>query len=445
MTVMKYFSILFFLAFQFVQAQQTVKGTFVDSIPSIRNIALYQLVKGESKYLKYTTVENNSFTFLMDELAPGYYRVLYKNINTGYVDFIYNKENIVFKLNSTIGQNSAEYSVSRENQLLQAYNYNIANLQHKLDSVQMGFFNKPKPKKKIYKKIKNKIDGAQTYYENLAKKDFCLSMIKASKRYNAPLPFTLPSNYISSIKTHFFDYINFDDKELINSTFVKSRISDYVFYLNQSDNINIQNEQYISSIHKVLSYINDEALKENILAFLIKKIIKKENPVVLSEIVNIYKLLPKEFQKKTLLTETTKLSRTLIGVIPPDIKLSKKESLYNLNTSEKYLIIFWSSTCSHCSKELPKVKTFLKEHKEVTVVSIGIENDEDKNSWTNEIRNYSDWKNIISLGKWESKEALNYNINATPSFFLLDRNKHIIAKPNNLEELKKAVDELLVK
>lgn len=41
---------------------------------------------------------------------------------------------------------------------------------------------------------------------------------------------------------------------------------------------------------------------------------------------------------------------------------------------------------------------------------------------------------VISLGKWESDYAQLYAINQTPSYFLLDKNKKIVAKPENYED-----------
>ncbi|MGY5352203.1 TlpA family protein disulfide reductase [Wenyingzhuangia sp. IMCC45533] len=433
---MKYLSILL-LVVNFSWAQYQVKGEFTDSIPTIKNIALYQLAHGDSKYVKYTEVKDNSFSFVMDSLSSGYYRALYQNISTGYVDFIYDKEDVSFRLDSKKGQLSAEYLVSRENQLLQAYNYNMANLQNKLDSVQLTFFKKPSADVAKYKEIASKIKGAQAYYENLAEHDYCLSIIKASKRYNAPIPFTLPGNYINSIKTHFFDNIDFNDKILINSTFLRSRVNDYIFYLHQNDDSEIQNELFIKAVDEVLTQASSNTVKESLLAFLIKKFVKKELIEVVQHTTTQYKLLPLDLQNPEKIKEFERKSKTLIGARAPDIKLSKSTSLYSLKAHEKYLIIFWSSTCSHCRLTLPKVNKYLSTKKGLKVIAVGIENKEDEQSWLNNTKFYPDWEHTISLGKWESTDAINYNIDGTPSFFLLNTDKKIIAKPKDLEEIKK--------
>ncbi|NIJ43814.1 thiol-disulfide isomerase/thioredoxin [Wenyingzhuangia heitensis] len=433
---MKYIRFLFLIITQFVAAQNTVTGMFTDSISKIKSVALYQFKNGTPEYVKFTEVDKNTFTFAMDNLPSGYYKALYQNVTSGFVDFIYNKENVKFKINSKVGQPSVAYLSSRENQLIASYNYSMLQLQSKLDSVQMAFFRKPSADVAFYKEIKSKIDGAQNYYKDLAKNDYCLSLIKASKRYNAPIPYTLPGNYISSIQKHFFDYIDFKDQGLQDSDFLKKRVTDYVFYLHQSESKETENRLFISAIKKVDSLLENTELKEGILADLIQKLIAKENSVVLKETVAVYKNLPLAIQNDKLLKETEQLSKTLLRVVAPNIKISTTENLYSLSGSKNYLIVFWSSSCSHCTAEIPKVKALLKEHTEVTVVSVGLEKKEDKTKWASKIKEYPTWKNVISLGKWSSIDAKNYSVNATPSYFVLNANKRIIAKPSSLEKLQ---------
>lgn len=425
------------IAFQFVNAQHTVTGVFTDNVTDIEDVALYRIIKGEADYVKYADVENKQFVFSMDSLPAGNYRALYQNIKTGYVDFIYNNENVKFSVDSKKGQPSASYLSSRENQLLFAYNYNISLLQYKLDSVQLAYFSKPTSNITKYQEIKLKLDGAQNYYEDLAKTDYCLGLIKATKRYNAPMPYTLPEEYLESIITHFFDYIDFQDETLRNSMFIKSRLKDYVFYLHQTDDVVQQNELYIQAIKEILGKTTDAVFKEEVLRYFIVEFIKQENNNVLIAVVNLYKQLPVVIQNKKLLEETDKKARIIIGAIAPDIKISATETLHTLKGTNKYLIVFWSSTCSHCSAELPKVKEIVSLKSNITVVTVGLEDEGTKEKWSTIVEEYmKDWKNVMALGKWKSNEAISYDVNATPTYFILNKDKRIIAKPNNFKVLK---------
>lgn len=425
---------------QCIVAQNFVTGSFTDD-NTIKDVALYRIVRGEADYVKYADVENKKFVFSMEGLPAGNYRALYQNIKTGYVDFIYNNEQVKFSVDSKKGQPSVAFSESRENQLLQAYNYNVSQLQYKLDSVQLAYFSKPTTNITKYQEIKSKLDGAQQYYEELAKNDYCLGMIKATKRYNAPIPFALPDEYLENIIDHFFDYIDFRDLTLRNSMFIKSRVKDYVFYLHQTEDVVQQNELYIKAIKQILAKTNDDFFKEEVLHFFIPEFIKRENSNVLSVIVDLYKALPEEIQNKKLLTETDNKARTLIGVIAPDIQISETESLHTLKNSKKYVVVFWSSSCSHCSEELPKIKEILNTKIEVTVLAVGLEDESSQENWEEIVEEkYKGWKNVLALGKWDSKEAISYDINATPTYFILNKNKRIIAKPNSFKLLKEMLE-----
>ena len=46
------------------------------------------------------------------------------------------------------------------------------------------------------------------------------------------------------------------------------------------------------------------------------------------------------------------------------------------------------------------------------------------------------WHHVLGLNKWQNKTALTYSIVATPTYFILDANKKIIAKPNRLKDLE---------
>lgn len=429
------------IAFQLLSAQYTVTGVFTDKVVDIEDVALYRIINGKADYVKYADVKDKVFTFSMDSLPAGNYKALYQNVKTGYVDFIFNNEDVKFSVDSKKGQPSVTYLASRENQLLQAYNYSISQLQYKLDSIQLAYFSKPTTNIAKYQEVKAKVDGAQNYYEDLAKDDYCYGLIKATKRYNAPMPFVLPDEYLDNIITHFFDYIDFQDASLRNSMFIKSRLKDYVFYLHQTDDVVQQNELYINAIKQILAKTSDDVFKEEVLRFFIPEFIKKENNKVLSAIVNIYKELPETIQNNEFLAEVDSKARTIIGVIAPDIKISDTETLYSLKKSHMYLVVFWSSTCSHCVIELPKLKEILNLKNNITVVAVGLEEEDTQEKWSDYVvENIKDWKNVMALGKWDSKEAIDYDVNATPTYFVLNKDKRIIAKPNNFKLLKEILE-----
>jgi len=68
------------------------------------------------------------------------------------------------------------------------------------------------------------------------------------------------------------------------------------------------------------------------------------------------------------------------------------------------------------------------------VIAFGLE--DDKKDWEKEIQNYPDFIHTIGLGKWDNSIVLKYGIAATPTYFILNKNKVITAKPYDYEELE---------
>jgi thiol-disulfide isomerase/thioredoxin len=157
-------------------------------------------------------------------------------------------------------------------------------------------------------------------------------------------------------------------------------------------------------------------------------------------------LLPiaKEMNDTKLSDELVSFRNVSFGKIAPDFDIdflqennTVTRKLTALDTSESYILVFWSSTCSHCLEELPQLHEFMKtyEKEKVQVIAFGIEDEAYR--WKNSTSNYPDFIHVLGLGKWENDVAIAYNISATPSYFILDKDKTIISKPNDIFELKK--------
>ena len=70
----------------------------------------------------------------------------------------------------------------------------------------------------------------------------------------------------------------------------------------------------------------------------------------------------------------------------------------------------------------------------IKVIAVGLETS--KESWDTMTREYKEFINILDLDKWSSEKAKNYGVNAIPSYFVLDADKTILAKPTDFKELK---------
>ena len=57
------------------------------------------------------------------------------------------------------------------------------------------------------------------------------------------------------------------------------------------------------------------------------------------------------------------------------------------------------------------------------------------------LNNYP-WISVCNLQGWEGKVASDYNIYATPTMFLIDRNRKILGKPLTFREFRRDVEKL---
>ena len=145
-------------------------------------------------------------------------------------------------------------------------------------------------------------------------------------------------------------------------------------------------------------------------------------------------------QERLKIYENNQIGKTAYNF---DMVISENEetlstTLHDLDITENYLIIFWSSTCGHCLEELPKVKSMLSSKPTIKVIAIGLEDIDD--AWQKAIKDYPDFIHVLGLGKWDNPISNAYGVEATPTYILLDENKTITAKPNDFEALQSLLE-----
>ena len=145
----------------------------------------------------------------------------------------------------------------------------------------------------------------------------------------------------------------------------------------------------------------------------------------------------------------------LIGAQAADLNMvdstGKPKTLFN-QAAEYTFVVFWDPTCGHCKEEIPRIDSFYRaswKEKGMKIYAVLSDNDK-KTEWVNYLKEkkLSDWINV-----YETKEAENlisstnqpsykqlYDVIQTPTIFLLDKEKRIIAKklgPQQINDLLK--------
>jgi peroxiredoxin len=229
------------------------------------------------------------------------------------------------------------------------------------------------------------------------------------------------------------DIINFIDKSndmLETSSLLRPIL---VSYLNTGGNTNVA-----GSVDKLLDRLKVETPR---------------GQTVLSELIDIFDVYDmQEFKDKYLAlaknlkcTITDRLATTLksnanveMGAVFPNYKFqapvnTTAKTLHDVKADKK-VIVFWSSTCSHCETELPQLLAKYNDLKTKNIQVVGLSLDTDKDSYSKKISAFP-WVNDSELRGWNSSYADTYNVHATPTYFILDANNKIISKPEHVGDV----------
>lgn len=137
----------------------------------------------------------------------------------------------------------------------------------------------------------------------------------------------------------------------------------------------------------------------------------------------------------------------LIGKIAPNIVLqdTTEKTWYNMHSIEaEYMLVYiWSPTCGHCKKVTPKMHNLYLKYKDygfkVFAVSTELENVE----WKKYVRDHNlTWINVSdnptnpnNIKDYPLNFRFNYDVYSTPKIYLLDKDKKIVAKRIEDEQL----------
>lgn len=125
----------------------------------------------------------------------------------------------------------------------------------------------------------------------------------------------------------------------------------------------------------------------------------------------------------------------------------KVNALYDVDAAFT-LVVFWDPNCGHCKEEIPRIDSFYRaiwQKKGLKIYAVLSETDKVKGAWDSYIVEHKidDWINVYQTKEMVDMEAKDqrpsfrqlYDIAVTPTIYLLDKEKRIIAKKLTLEQL----------
>ena len=203
-------------------------------------------------------------------------------------------------------------------------------------------------------------------------------------------------------------------------------------------------DEIVKSIHGVTSShpVNNQVY-EYILDYLVRGFEKLNLDNLIAYIAENYSGTTCQTDELTTLERKLGAQNMKMGTIVQDFTLNDINgdtvTLSDI-VKEKNLILFWASWCPHCEEMLPQIKQWQKQVENPKLEIISISLDTSETAWKNKVfeKGIESWYNLSDLKEWEGKVAIDYNVYATPTLFLVDSELKILAKPVTFGELIKA-------
>ncbi|MFT4203612.1 MAG: DUF5106 domain-containing protein [Chitinophagaceae bacterium] len=262
------------------------------------------------------------------------------------------------------------------------------------------------------------------------------------------------------VKDHYWDNVDFSDDRILHTPFFEPKLDDYYkYYVAPSSDSIIKEVNYMllsaregKEMYRYLlgkftdKYINPDIMgQDKVFLFLFNNYFSKGDTTWLTS-----------KQKEFIFNRAYNLMANQIGETAPTLAL--KDTVGTVRTlsdikAQYTLVLFWDPECSHCKIVVPQIDSiYLAKWKAENVKIYAVNTAENAaNTWKTFIRDHDigDWVNVMQSKEEREADAKNqipnyrqlYDVTQTPTLFLLDEQKRIIAKKLTIQQLDNLIDE----
>jgi peroxiredoxin len=431
-------------------AQNTIEGTiagyggkmvYLRSIYGEKAQAIDSTMTDPGGRLKFTLVNR----------LPGMYRVQWSKESM--VDLIWNQEDVKFTTTRENPEDSLQILESRENKISRAYSALDHTNQAKIQLLVpiLDFYPEIDA---FYSSVAREFEQLQTTQQKFV--DSIASLypgsfaVRLAKMYQAPfIPAVLGNDQrVEFLRQHYFDRIDFSDTALLRSTVFANKAMAYLsLYSNNRLPQKQLEAEFIKAVTRMLGAASvNPVIYKFWLDYLVGGFDKYHFDDVITYIADNFQdpsSCEDQERKSALQKKLDTFKKIAIGKIAPDLEVPDSSGIpvkLSAIDAEFTLVMFYSTTCPHCVSMTPRLKELYdkQQPKRFEVLSVSI--DTGRPEWTEFIREQKlTWINVSELKGFNGKSADDYNIYATPTMFLLDRQKTILAKPVSLMELEQTL------
>jgi thiol-disulfide isomerase/thioredoxin len=382
------------------------------------------------------------------QLAKGMYQI---ETEYGFTfDFLYDNKSVKFVLRDINKLNEIEFIDSQLN--TDWYRY----LVFKTQIIESQDLLKPllrsyDKKTEFYINAKNEYQKLQNSFvaftDSLLKNNNYASTLIRVDRF---VPLNLDVDFEKQRKeliANFFNEVDFTDLSLIPTNVLTTKIIDFLSIQQVAGQT--RDQQIVAIVLGIDNVLYRASVSFDMYKFVFQYLMEGFNVLGYEEIVDYMTRIPyseelqcNENQYDELLSIVEFNSRVKIGSKAKNISgktiFDEDFSMYDID-SKFTIVFFWSYTCEHCRENIVELKSFLDENPDFSLVAVSVKGDLKK------------IKNIVKKNKvggffyhdgleWNCPYINDYAVTATPCFYLLDKDKKIVFKPFDFEELVEFVN-----
>ncbi len=413
-------------------------------------------------------IANNGTAVFKDstKLPPGIYAIFFpdKQLRTEFL--VGDEQTLTVTADTADLVNKTIVTGSKENILYDQYQKIAASKGRQIQQERQAYMNAvTKADSALHeKKFTTLINELNDYREGIIKNQstsMMAALLNAMKEppYPAKVPVTRQDsidNY-NEYKKHYWDGISFMDDRIIRTPFFLKKIERYY-----REVISPDADTIIKDVdYKLLLARSAPEMYKFLLNWLTDEFI---NPKYMGQDAVFVHLFEKyhskgasfwlnEKQMETISRRAYMLMANLIGEKAANLEMlnteDKPTALYNLD-ADYTVICFWDPNCGHCKEEIPRLDSIYraswkKHNLKVFAVLTPDGKQSVKPEWLTFIKenNISDWTHVYKTKEMEDADFAAqrpgfrqlYDINMTPTIYLLDKEKRIIGKKLTLLQL----------
>jgi peroxiredoxin len=245
-------------------------------------------------------------------------------------------------------------------------------------------------------------------------------------------------------KNHFWDYFPLNDDRLLRTPLFDKRIKEYFKNL-----VVLNADSVITAIDHVISRAEPN---EDVVSYLVWYFTSEyQNPkymgfdkILVHLVDNYFSKREIEYTTPSVLESLQKranvLRKLLIGQEAPNLIVIDTAGNYQsfLSMPNDYtILLFWDYDCSICKREIKALKKVMAEHPPYDIGIFAVNTNSNLKKWKQTIhdRHLESWTNVNGTRSVTKDFHDIYDINGTPVLYLLDKDKHIIAKKLKADKL----------